>query len=287
MAQATSRRARRSGAPRPAEPGVRAGQNCGVSVTSAPYVLLLNPDATPDPIGIAEGIARLDAAESVGAVQGVIVNRAFGEPERSAGRELGPVHLLARALGACGTPGNRLVRSVGRRIGIVADHVERVPRCRRRCRRWLRPRSWSVARRSTRSVDSTSPSSCTGRTLTSAVACAVEGGSWSALSCRFASHGGGGSAASLHRARALPGGGARCASPRCGGPRARGGRPSPLPRSWPWADGRVSRCSPRGRGGHCCSSRSGTAVDREARLGRRRSCGPASQTAWERTATGR
>jgi len=111
----------------PGNPGFGAGQNRGVAATIAPYVLLLNPDAAPEPEGIAAGLAHLDADLRVGAVQGVITNRTTGAPERSSGRELGPVHLLGRAVGARRLLAYAPVRAIARRVGVVADHVERVP----------------------------------------------------------------------------------------------------------------------------------------------------------------
>jgi N-acetylglucosaminyl-diphospho-decaprenol L-rhamnosyltransferase len=111
----------------PDNPGFGAGQNRGVAATTAPYVLLLNPDAVPEPDGIAAGVALMDADPSVAAVQGVITNRATGAPERSSGRELGPVHLLGRAVGARRLLAYVPVRALARRVGVVADHVERVP----------------------------------------------------------------------------------------------------------------------------------------------------------------
>jgi GT2 family glycosyltransferase len=111
----------------PGNPGFGAGQNRGVAATSAPYVLLLNPDAAPEPDGIAAGLTLLDADPCVGAVQGVITNRTTGAPERSSGCELGPVHLLGRAVGARRLLAYAPVRAVARRVGVVADHVDRVP----------------------------------------------------------------------------------------------------------------------------------------------------------------
>jgi GT2 family glycosyltransferase len=111
----------------PNNPGFGAGQNRGVALTTAPYVLLLNPDAVPERAGIAGGVALMDRDPRVGAVQGVITNRTTGTPERSSGRELGPVHLLGRAVGARRLLSYAPVRALARRIGAVADHVERVP----------------------------------------------------------------------------------------------------------------------------------------------------------------
>ncbi|HLM18768.1 MAG TPA: glycosyltransferase, partial [Acidimicrobiia bacterium] len=111
----------------PTNPGFGTGQNRGVRMTSARYVLLLNPDADPDPTGIAAGVDALDADPTVAAVQGVIANRTTGAPERSQGRELGPVHLVGRALSAGQLLHWGWVRNVSRRVGRLADHVERVP----------------------------------------------------------------------------------------------------------------------------------------------------------------
>ena len=111
----------------PTNPGFGAGQNRGIAATNAPYVLMLNPDATPEPDGIAAGVALLEVDPSVAAVQGEITNRATGSPERSSGRELGPVHLFGRAVGARRLLAYAPVRAIARRIGVVADHVERVP----------------------------------------------------------------------------------------------------------------------------------------------------------------
>ena len=111
----------------PDNPGFGAGQNRGVRATTAPVVLLLNPDAVPDAHGIREGLATLAGEPGVGAVQGVIVNRVTGQAERSQGRELGPVHLLGRAFGARRLLGWPAVRFVARRVGVVHDHVDRIP----------------------------------------------------------------------------------------------------------------------------------------------------------------
>jgi hypothetical protein len=111
----------------PGNPGFGTGQNMGVKQGNAPYLLLLNPDAEPVPSAVAAGLEWLSAHPDVAAVQGVITNRGDGRPERSQGRELGAAHLLGRALGL-----RRLLRwpavgALGRRVGWMRDHVDRVP----------------------------------------------------------------------------------------------------------------------------------------------------------------
>ncbi len=111
----------------PSNPGFGAGQNRGVSFTDSEFVLLCNPDADLRPGAVVEGAAYLDAHPSVAAVQGVIVNRATGQPERSAGLELRPVHLLGRAVGARRLLASGVVWSVAARVPAVRDHAERIP----------------------------------------------------------------------------------------------------------------------------------------------------------------
>ena len=111
----------------PGNPGFGAGQNRGVAATNSPYVLLVNPDATVDPAGIAAWIGILDERPDVAAVQGVIVNDTTGRPERSSGVALRPVHLLGRALGARRLLGLRVIRRLARRAPGLTDHVERRP----------------------------------------------------------------------------------------------------------------------------------------------------------------
>jgi GT2 family glycosyltransferase len=111
----------------PSNPGFGAGQNRGVRSTSAPYVLLLNPDAVVDAQGIQAGLRVMESDPAVGAVQGVIVNHGSGQPERSSGGELGPVHLLGRAVGARALLRLGTVRKLARRSAVLVDHVDRVP----------------------------------------------------------------------------------------------------------------------------------------------------------------
>lgn len=111
----------------PRNPGFGAGQNRGVAVTGSTYVLLCNPDADIAPDAIRAGVALLEQRPDVAAVQGVVVNRATGLPERSAGLELGPVHLLGRAVGARALLRSRWIRAVAGRSRTLRDHTDRVP----------------------------------------------------------------------------------------------------------------------------------------------------------------
>lgn len=114
--------------PNPSNPGFGAGQNQGVAATTAEYVLLLNPDAEIDPVAVARGADLLDTRPEVGLVQGIVANADGGEPERSRGRELGPVHLWGRALGLRRLLRVRAVRKLARLLPSVADHVDRTPK---------------------------------------------------------------------------------------------------------------------------------------------------------------
>ncbi len=110
----------------PWNPGFGAGQNVGVRATSAPFALLLNPDAELEPKAAAAGAAFLRDHSDVGAVQGAILGWS-GEAERSQGRELGPLHLWGRALGARRALRLSPVRAAARRVPTLADHADRVP----------------------------------------------------------------------------------------------------------------------------------------------------------------
>jgi N-acetylglucosaminyl-diphospho-decaprenol L-rhamnosyltransferase len=112
----------------PSNPGFGVGQNRGAQHGRAPYLLLVNPDAVVEPDAIARGLSLLDQTPDVAAAQGAILNSCSGTPERSQGRELGPAHLVARALRVRGLLRIAPVRIVAGRTGLGADHVERVPR---------------------------------------------------------------------------------------------------------------------------------------------------------------
>jgi N-acetylglucosaminyl-diphospho-decaprenol L-rhamnosyltransferase len=111
----------------PTNPGFGAGQNHGITRTATPYVLLCNPDAEIVAPAVLAGADYLEAHPRVGAVQGVVVNRSTGAPERSQGVALRPVHLLGRALGARRLLRRAAVRRLVRRSAALRDHAERVP----------------------------------------------------------------------------------------------------------------------------------------------------------------
>lgn len=111
----------------PGNPGFGAAVNRGATVGTAEALLLVNPDARLLHGAVASGIERLAHEPMVGAVQGAIVNLTTGTEERSAGRELGLVHLLGRALGLRAFLRFRPVRALSRRSSVLADHVDRRP----------------------------------------------------------------------------------------------------------------------------------------------------------------
>lgn len=111
----------------PANPGFGAGHNRALGRGSAPYVLLLNPDAELEDTALQDGLAVLEVSPKAAAVQGVIRDRRTGAAERSQGVEPGPLHLWGRALGLRALLRFGFVRSVARRIPLLADHVDRVP----------------------------------------------------------------------------------------------------------------------------------------------------------------
>lgn len=107
--------------------GFGAGVNRGVRESTTPAVLIVNPDADLAAGALVVGTRLLAAEKDVAAVQGVIRNEATGQPERSAGALLGPVHLLGRALGLRRLLRVPLLRHTARRVPVLRDHAERVP----------------------------------------------------------------------------------------------------------------------------------------------------------------
>lgn len=111
----------------PSNPGFGAGVNRGLRIGSAPFVLLVNPDALIVANGVSTGRALLEADPDVAVVQGVIETPGGGLPDRSQGRELGSVHLWGRVLRLRRLLDLRMFRTLARRVPGVADHASRVP----------------------------------------------------------------------------------------------------------------------------------------------------------------
>jgi GT2 family glycosyltransferase len=111
----------------PSNPGFGAAVNRGAARGTAEALLVLNPDARLQPGALASGFAQLEREPTVGAVQGTIVNSTTGAEERSAGRELGVVHLLGRAFGLKTLLRFGPVRALSRRSAVLSDHVDRRP----------------------------------------------------------------------------------------------------------------------------------------------------------------
>jgi N-acetylglucosaminyl-diphospho-decaprenol L-rhamnosyltransferase len=106
-------------------PGFGAGQNHGRRLTTAPFVLVLNPDLAVDVDAVIRAVETF-ADPTIAGVQGVIRSASTGAPERSAGRLIGPWHLWGRLVHARALLRLGPVRHVARRSARFSDHVERV-----------------------------------------------------------------------------------------------------------------------------------------------------------------
>lgn len=107
-------------------PGFGAGHNRALASGSAPWVLLMNPDARMHTSAMDVGADYLRTHPDVALVQGVIRNDSTGAAERSAGIEIGPVHLVGRALGASRLARLKTVTGIARRRRALRDHVDRL-----------------------------------------------------------------------------------------------------------------------------------------------------------------
>ncbi len=110
--------------------GFGAAQNVGLAESSAPFVVILNPDARVEPAALEAGRALLEAEPDVAAVEGSIFRAADGAQERWQGSEPGLADLAARLLRLRRWLGEdrlkRLARVVG--VGYFADRVVGAPR---------------------------------------------------------------------------------------------------------------------------------------------------------------
>lgn len=111
----------------PHNPGFGTAVNHGAGLGDAEAILVLNPDAFLEPDGLRAALGRLQADPTAAAVQGAIVNATTGTEERSAGRELGVVHLVGRLVHARTLLRSPAVRAVSRRVPALRDHVDRRP----------------------------------------------------------------------------------------------------------------------------------------------------------------
>jgi len=102
-----------------ANPGYGAGQNRGRELTTAPYVLLCNPDAVVLPEAIAAGVANLSSRPRLAAVQGVIRERDRDLDQRSSWHSVGAPHLWARILRVGRLVRSRPLRGVSARLGLT------------------------------------------------------------------------------------------------------------------------------------------------------------------------
>ncbi len=109
----------------PTNPGFGAGMNRAAACGSAPFLLLMNPDAQLHEDALPFGLTALGRNEHAAAVQGLIDTPSTGSYERAGGRELGPLDLLGRSVGAKRLLRSAAVRAVTRRIPALAHQVDR------------------------------------------------------------------------------------------------------------------------------------------------------------------
>jgi len=82
----------------PKNPGFGVGQNRGIALTSAPYVLMCNPDAVVLPEAIAAGLLALASQRDLAALQGAVRERDRDLFQRSYWQSVGAIHLWVRIL---------------------------------------------------------------------------------------------------------------------------------------------------------------------------------------------
>jgi len=97
----------------PENPGFGVGQNTGIELTSAPYVLMCNPDAVVRPDAIADGLLMLEDRRDLAAVQGVVRERDRDLIQRSYWQSVGAIHLWMRILRIGAIFRMRPLRSLG------------------------------------------------------------------------------------------------------------------------------------------------------------------------------
>jgi N-acetylglucosaminyl-diphospho-decaprenol L-rhamnosyltransferase len=98
--------------------GFGAAQNRGRAESTAPYVLILNPDARVAPAGLEAGRSVLETELDVAAVEGPIFRTADGSEERWQGSEPGLADLVARLLRLRRWLGENRLKRLARALGI-------------------------------------------------------------------------------------------------------------------------------------------------------------------------
>lgn len=109
----------------PSNPGFGAGMNRAARDSTAPFLLLMNPDALILDGAIEAGLAALDSRPNAGAAQGSIRTESTGRLERAGGRELRGIDLLGRAISASALLRHAWVARVVRRIPGLVHQVDR------------------------------------------------------------------------------------------------------------------------------------------------------------------
>jgi len=103
----------------PTNPGFGAGQNQGRALTTAPYVLICNPDADVVPEAIAHGVAMLAGQPDVAALQGDIEELDRDLSQRSSWQSVGPLHLWARIFRLGSLIRTRPLRALSQRLRLI------------------------------------------------------------------------------------------------------------------------------------------------------------------------
>ena len=109
----------------PSNPGFGAGMNRAARQARAPFLLLMNPDASLSVDALSAGLEAMAADRGAGAVQGMIRTPSTGGLERAGGRELGPLDLIGRAVGARALLASPMIRRIVGRVPRLRHQVER------------------------------------------------------------------------------------------------------------------------------------------------------------------
>lgn len=109
----------------PSNPGFGAGMNQAANHARAQFLLLMNPDATLSADALSAGLEAMASHPSAGAAQGMIRTPSTGDLERAGGRELGPLDLTGRAVGARALLASPMIRRLVGRVPRLRHQIER------------------------------------------------------------------------------------------------------------------------------------------------------------------